>query len=127
MNVTVHIPDDLASRLTAAGGDLSRRILEDPNHQPAGAVAISARTGAGFEALLKKIDDTLALDAVTQCTFRIPAALANSVCVRNTCSTCGSVNPLDRIVLPILRLNSANPPPCTIEFVSAFLIVSVAS
>lgn len=28
MNVTVHIPDDLASRLTAAGGDLSRRALE---------------------------------------------------------------------------------------------------
>ena len=28
MNVTVHIPDDLAKRLTAAGGDLSRRALE---------------------------------------------------------------------------------------------------
>lgn len=28
MNVTVEIPDDLASRLTAAGGDLSRRTLE---------------------------------------------------------------------------------------------------
>ena len=28
MNVTVHIPDDLASRLSAAGGDLSRRALE---------------------------------------------------------------------------------------------------
>jgi hypothetical protein len=28
MNLTVHIPDDLASRLTAAGGDLSRRALE---------------------------------------------------------------------------------------------------
>jgi GTPase len=53
---------------------LARRILEDPDHQPASAVAISARTGAGFEALLKKIDDTLALDAVTPCTFRIPAA-----------------------------------------------------
>jgi len=52
---------------------LARRILEDPDHQPAGAVAISARTGAGFAALLKKIDETLALDAVTECTFRIPA------------------------------------------------------
>ena len=52
---------------------LARRILEDPDHQPAGAVAISARTGAGFDALLKKIDETLALDAVTECTFRIPA------------------------------------------------------
>jgi hypothetical protein len=28
VNVTVHIPDDLASRLTAAGADLSRRALE---------------------------------------------------------------------------------------------------
>ena len=31
---------------------LARRILGDPEHQPAGAVAISARTGAGLEALL---------------------------------------------------------------------------
>jgi hypothetical protein len=28
MTVTVQIPDDLAMRLTAAGGDLSRRALE---------------------------------------------------------------------------------------------------
>ena len=28
MNVTVQIPDDLARRLTADGGDLSRRALE---------------------------------------------------------------------------------------------------
>jgi hypothetical protein len=28
MNLTVHVPDDLASRLSAAGGDLSRRALE---------------------------------------------------------------------------------------------------
>jgi hypothetical protein len=28
MNVNVQIPDDLARRLTAAGGDLSRRALE---------------------------------------------------------------------------------------------------
>jgi Fic family protein len=28
MNLTVHIPDDLAIRLNAAGGDLSRRALE---------------------------------------------------------------------------------------------------
>jgi hypothetical protein len=28
MTVTVHIPDDLAKRLTAEGGDLSRRALE---------------------------------------------------------------------------------------------------
>ncbi len=28
MEVTVHIPDDIASRLNAVGGDLSRRALE---------------------------------------------------------------------------------------------------
>jgi hypothetical protein len=28
MNVVVEIPDDLAARLSAAGGDLSRRALE---------------------------------------------------------------------------------------------------
>jgi hypothetical protein len=28
MNLTVEIPDDLAGRLSAAGGDLSRRALE---------------------------------------------------------------------------------------------------
>jgi hypothetical protein len=28
MNLTLHIPDDLAVRLSAAGGDLSRRALE---------------------------------------------------------------------------------------------------
>ena len=28
MTVTIHIPDDLAERLRAQGGDLSRRILE---------------------------------------------------------------------------------------------------
>jgi hypothetical protein len=28
MNLTVEIPDDLVSRLNAAGGDLSRRALE---------------------------------------------------------------------------------------------------
>jgi GTP-binding protein HflX len=53
---------------------LARRILQDPEHQPAGAVAISARTGAGFEALLQKIDDTLAVDPVSECMFRIPVS-----------------------------------------------------
>jgi len=28
MNLTLHIPDDLAGQLSAAGGDLSRRALE---------------------------------------------------------------------------------------------------
>ena len=52
---------------------LARRILEDPEHQPAGAVAISALTGAGFGALLTKIDEALPLDTLSECTFRIPA------------------------------------------------------
>ncbi len=51
---------------------LARRILEDPEHQPAGAVAISARTGEGFDALLRKIDQSLSLDPVSPCVFRIP-------------------------------------------------------
>jgi GTP-binding protein HflX len=52
---------------------LARRILHDPEHQPAGAVAISARTGAGFDTLLKKIDETLPLDPVSKCMFRFAA------------------------------------------------------
>ncbi len=53
---------------------LARRILSDPDHQPAGAVAISAATGEGFDALLKKIDETLPLDRVAECRFRFPIA-----------------------------------------------------
>ncbi len=51
---------------------LARRILSDPEHQPAGAVAISAITGVGFEALLRKIDETLPLDRLSECKFRFP-------------------------------------------------------
>lgn len=51
---------------------LARRILGDPEHQPAGAVAISASTGMGFDALLAKIDEALGLDAVSACVFRFP-------------------------------------------------------
>jgi GTP-binding protein HflX len=53
---------------------IARRILSDPDHQPAGAVAISARTGDGFEALLQKIDETLVLDPVSKCVFHFPIA-----------------------------------------------------
>ena len=53
---------------------LARRILGDPEHQPAGAVAISARTGAGLDALLAKIAETLPADPVSACVFRFPAA-----------------------------------------------------
>lgn len=51
---------------------IARRILGDPEHQPAGAVSISASTGEGFDRLLKKIDETLELDPVSPCVFRIP-------------------------------------------------------
>ena len=53
---------------------IARRILSDPDHQPAGAIAISARTGDGFDALLQKIDETLALDPVSKCVFHFPIA-----------------------------------------------------
>lgn len=53
---------------------VARRILSDPDHQPAGAVAISALTGQGFEALLQKIDETLSLDPVSHCVFHFPIA-----------------------------------------------------
>ena len=51
---------------------LARRILGDPEHQPAGAVGISAFSGDGFDRLLAKIDETLALDPVSPCVFRFP-------------------------------------------------------
>ncbi|MGH9559597.1 MAG: GTPase HflX [Bryobacteraceae bacterium] len=53
---------------------LARRILGDPEREPAGAIAISAATGHGLDALLAKIDETLALDRVSNCVFRFPAA-----------------------------------------------------
>jgi GTP-binding protein HflX len=67
------------NKIDKIGGDpdtasIARRILSDPHHQPAGAVAISARTGDGFAALLQKIDETLALDPVSACVFRFPIA-----------------------------------------------------
>ena len=60
---------------------LARRILEDPEHQPAGAVAISAHTGAGFDDLLRKIDETLAMDPVAECEFRIPSGDGASLAI----------------------------------------------
>ena len=55
-------------------GALARRILEDPEHQPAGAVAISASSGAGFAELLEKIDEVLPLDLISPCVFRFSTA-----------------------------------------------------
>jgi GTP-binding protein HflX len=51
---------------------LARRILGDPERQPAAAVAISAATGRGFEELLQKIDQTLSVDPLAECAFRFP-------------------------------------------------------
>ena len=51
---------------------LARRILGDPEHKPAAAVAVSAQSGDGLEALLKKIDETLPLDPVLPCRFKFP-------------------------------------------------------
>ncbi|HEY2846160.1 MAG TPA: GTPase HflX, partial [Bryobacteraceae bacterium] len=51
---------------------LARRILGDPEQLPAAAVAISAATGQGFEDLLRKIDQTLSLDPLSDCAFRFP-------------------------------------------------------
>jgi GTPase len=64
-------------RTEGAPGDpdsaaLARRILGDPEHQPAAAVAISAATGHGFEELLQKIDQTLSVDPLAECAFRFP-------------------------------------------------------
>jgi len=41
---------------------------------PADAIAISARTGQGIDTLLARMDQAMALDPVTTCTFRIPAS-----------------------------------------------------
>ncbi len=72
LNKMDRIPFDQAQGEPDAAA-LARRILEDPHHRPAGAVAVSARTGAGCDALLRKIDETLGLDRATLSTFRIPA------------------------------------------------------
>ncbi len=65
----IHFEGDPGEPDSAA---LARRILGDPEHQPAGAVAISAATGQGFEELLQKIDQTLSVDPLAECAFRFP-------------------------------------------------------
>ncbi|MBV8843669.1 MAG: GTPase HflX [Bryobacterales bacterium] len=65
--------------IAAAGAEadaaaLARRLLSDPEHQPAGAVAVSALTGKGLDKLLSKIDETLPLDRVSACVFRFPVS-----------------------------------------------------
>ncbi len=48
---------------------IASRIFNDPS-----AIGISALTGGGFDALLQKIDETLALDPVSACVFHFPIA-----------------------------------------------------
>lgn len=52
---------------------LARRILSDPEHQPASAAVVSGRSGQGVPELLDKIDATLALDPLASCRFLLPA------------------------------------------------------
>jgi GTPase len=59
----------LARRLVFEAG-LSTEQMPEPHL--AGAVTISAQTGEGFDALLKKIDESLGLDPVKPCRFRFP-------------------------------------------------------
>jgi len=51
---------------------LARRILGDPEHQPAGAVAVSAKTGEGVKALLEKVDQVLPVDRLAHVVYRFP-------------------------------------------------------
>jgi hypothetical protein len=54
MNVTVRIPDELAQRLAAEGGDLERRALEAlvlEEHRRGRLSAAEVRRILGFEAL----------------------------------------------------------------------------
>jgi GTP-binding protein HflX len=67
------IGDGGASGDRADAATLARRILSDPEHQPAGAVTVSARSGEGVAELLDKIDATLSLDPLEPCRFLLPA------------------------------------------------------
>jgi hypothetical protein len=52
MNITVHIPDDMAERLAAEGGDLERRALEAlglAEHQAGRLTVTELRQLLGFE------------------------------------------------------------------------------
>lgn len=61
-------------------GSLAQRILDEvPGPVGAQAIAISARTGVGFEALLAAMDAGLALDPVSRSHFRIPASEGSAI------------------------------------------------
>jgi GTP-binding protein HflX len=50
------------------------RVEGTPRIPTESTIAISARTGQGLDALLQKIDETLALDPVSKCVFHFPIA-----------------------------------------------------
>lgn len=68
----------------APGGSLeaqtdAKRVLGADHHGPAQSIAISARTGAGMDELLRAIDDALGLDPVTPVKLRIPLTEAGAI------------------------------------------------
>jgi GTP-binding protein HflX len=66
---------DLLAESAEEADSLAQRIMSEV-HGPAGtqALQVSARSGAGFEHLLKVMDDSLTLDLVSRASFRIPAS-----------------------------------------------------
>jgi GTP-binding protein HflX len=64
---------DLLGERTDDVAALARRILGDSAGETSpDAVAVSARTGAGFDRLIARIDERLSLDPVAPATFRVP-------------------------------------------------------
>jgi GTP-binding protein HflX len=71
---------DQAVQAGEESDSLAQRILgEVPGPVGLEAIAVSARTGAGFEALLAAIDHGLSLDPVARARFRIPAGEGLSI------------------------------------------------
>jgi GTP-binding protein HflX len=68
-------PDAEAMAQRVMGGSGLAESEKEGEKRPAlaGAIAISARTGDGFDALLEKMDQSLGLDPISECVFRIPA------------------------------------------------------
>jgi len=65
---------DLLGENTEDIATLARRILGDSEgEQSPDAVAVSARTGEGFDRLIARIDERLSLDPVEPATFRVAA------------------------------------------------------
>ena len=71
---------DQAAEAQEESASLAQRILSEvPGPVGLEAIAVSARTGAGFDALLAAIDHGLSLDPVLRARFRIPAGEGLSI------------------------------------------------